>query len=54
LYLLGPLLAAASLDGCFDHPAMKNGKSTAEMRRQSMLRREKVINESIGDLMELR
>jgi len=51
---LGPSLAAASLDGCFDHPAMKNGKSTAGMRRQSTLRREKVANELIGYLMELR
>ncbi len=50
----GPSLAAVSLDGCFDHPAMKNGKSTAGMRRQSTLRRENVANEPIGDLMELR
>ena len=50
----GPLLAAASMDGCFDHPAMKNSKSTAGMRRQSMLGREKVVNEPIGDLVELR
>jgi hypothetical protein len=54
MYLLGSSLAAASLDGCFDHPAMKNSKSTAGMRRQSMLRREKVVNKPIGDLMELR
>ena len=51
---LGPSLAAASLDGCFDHPAMKNGKSTAGMRRQSTLRKENMANESIGDLVELR
>jgi len=44
----------ASLAGCFDHPAMKHGKSTAGMSRQSTLRREKVTNEPIGDLMELR
>ena len=50
----GPSLAAASLDGCFDHPAMKTGKSTAGMRRQSMLGRENVVNEAVGDLMELR
>jgi hypothetical protein len=33
---------------------MKNGKSTAGMRRQSTLGREKVANEPVGDLMELR
>jgi hypothetical protein len=43
----------ASLDGCFDHPAMKTGKSTAGMRWQSTLGRKKVTNEPIGDLMEL-
>jgi len=35
--------------GLFD----KGSKSTAGMRRQSTLRREKMTNEPIGDLMEL-
>jgi hypothetical protein len=54
VYLLGSSLAAASLDVCFDRPAMKNDKNTAGMRRQSTMRREKVVNEPVGYLMELR
>src|SRR5262245_29789841 len=54
MYLIGPSLAAASLDGYFDRPAMKINKSTAGGRRQSTLRIEQMTNETIGDLMELR
>lgn len=36
--------------GLFD----KGSKSTAGLRRQSMLRREQVVYEPIGDLMKLR